>query len=155
MQAETQAGWLDVETKKRWDRRWFAIRGTSLCLHGGGATKLHPRTQPPSSVFPCGACEIVEPKNKRKGHAMSLAADTGAESSESEGEGDMDLTALRDMRPMRGWKRPQYFSPGEMENASPNKPRGRRKKKQSKKKQEKEQAPVDAEKKTAARASVP
>ena len=58
----TKTGWMDVETKKRWDRRWFAIRGTSLCLHESDTS-----TQP-SSVFPCGACEIVEPKSKRKGH---------------------------------------------------------------------------------------
>ena len=62
IQKVMKEGWLDVEGKKKWDRRWFAIRGTSLCLYDKHDSKE------PDTAFPCGACEVLEPKNSRKGH---------------------------------------------------------------------------------------
>eukprot|EP01050_Picozoa_sp_SAG11_P002458 SAG11_NODE_125_length_15744_cov_50.316075_1_plen_2970_part_10 len=63
LQEETKSGWLEVEGKKnKFERKWFVIRGTSLCVHDSNVQKE------PTSVIPCGACEVLEPKNKRKGH---------------------------------------------------------------------------------------
>ena len=33
LQEATKSGWLELETKKKWERKWYAIRGTSLCVH--------------------------------------------------------------------------------------------------------------------------
>ena len=66
LQPITKEGWLEVEraassTTDGWDVRWFRIRDTSLCIH---ESDTHAQ---PSSVFPCAACEVSEPKSKRKG----------------------------------------------------------------------------------------
>ena len=63
IQQVMKEGWLDVEGSSKWDRRWFAIRGTSLCLYDKHDDDA------PQTAFPCGACEVLEPKNQRKGHA--------------------------------------------------------------------------------------
>ena len=69
LQDITKEGWLEVEAKgTAWDVRWFRIRDTSLCIH---ESDTH---ADPSSVFPCAACSISEPKSKRKGkdHAFRI-----------------------------------------------------------------------------------
>lgn len=60
LQPVVKSGWLAVEGKKKWDKKWFAVRGTTFCLHDSDTEQI------PSSAFPCGACEVLDPKNKRK-----------------------------------------------------------------------------------------
>eukprot|EP01052_Picozoa_sp_SAG31_P062703 SAG31_NODE_21676_length_543_cov_1.484234_1_plen_167_part_01 len=62
LQAPSKAGWMDTEGDKRWGRNYFAVRGTSLCVYDNDQ-QAHAKT-----VVPCGACEVLEPKSKRKGH---------------------------------------------------------------------------------------
>jgi hypothetical protein len=52
-------GWLEVETKNTWDPRWMVVRGTSFCIHESDSHRE-------CSVFPVAACEVGEPKSKRK-----------------------------------------------------------------------------------------
>ena len=74
IQKVMKEGWLDVEgeNKKKWGRRWFAIRGTSLCLYDKHDSKE------PDAAFPCGACEVLEPKNQRKGHSAVFRINVAA-----------------------------------------------------------------------------
>ena len=74
IQKVMKEGWLDVEgeNKKKWDRRWFAIRGTSLCLYAKHDSKE------PNAAYPCAACEVLEPKNQRKGHSAVFRINVAA-----------------------------------------------------------------------------
>ena len=60
LQPITKQGWLEVETKTNWDPRWFVVRDTSICIYESNTTSE------PTSVFPCAACEVLNPKNARK-----------------------------------------------------------------------------------------
>jgi hypothetical protein len=88
LQPITKEGWLEVEratssTTDGWDVRWFRIRDTSLCIH---ESDTHAQ---PSSVFPCAACEVSEPKSKRKGkeHVFRINVESHAVSAQDADSG--------------------------------------------------------------------
>ena len=88
LQPITKEGWLEAErvsssTTDGWDVRWFRIRDTSLCIH---ESDTHAQ---PSSVFPCAACEVSEPKSKRKGkeHVFRINVASHAVSAQDAGSG--------------------------------------------------------------------